>query len=146
MSSNPRSIDFDVVKEPWNKYELNDGTIIKTRIVLKKLVKEMLDKKQGKFGIDAQPVTVVLTSSEQNGPPDPKPHPPEELRQSIEKDDLRYTTLAEEWNEYIVDDGSRVRIKSTVMQISKTTKFDRNGDPIYLVDTNNLVEVKLPKL
>lgn len=58
---------------------------------------------------------------------------------------MRYNTLAEEWNEYVVDDGTRIRMKSTVSRVAKTSKFDKNGDPIYIVDTTVLAEIRPPK-
>ena len=32
-----RSIDFEIIKEPWNKYQISDGSILRTRTILKKV-------------------------------------------------------------------------------------------------------------
>ncbi len=55
----------------------------------------------------------------------------EELKSSIIEEDVKYNTLAEEWCEYIAEDGTRIRIKSTVTKVSRTNKTDKRGDPIY---------------
>ena len=39
-----------------------------------------------------------------------------------------------------------IRLKMTVSGISKTDKFDANGEPVYMVNNNFLIQVKLPKL
>ena len=46
---------------------------------------------------------------------------------------MRYSTLAEEWNEYIVDDGTKIRIKTTVTNVKKSDKFAQNGDLFILL-------------
>ena len=145
MSASSRPIDFDVVKEPWNKYELTDGTVVKTKVVLTKLGKTILEGNKANFQIDVQVVSVILVPTELRGTPDTHVYSPQELQASIEKAEMRYTTLAEEWNEYVVDDGTRIRVKSTVTRIAKTTKYDKNGELIYLVETNNLVQIKSPR-
>jgi hypothetical protein len=53
--------------------------------------------------------------------------------------------MAEEWNEYMLEDGTRVRIKSTLTKVSRTDKFNIKGEPIYLVEGSNMLEIKSPK-
>jgi len=59
---------------------------------------------------------------------------------------LGYNTLGEEWNEYILEDGTKIRIKTTVTKISRTDKYEKIGDPIYLVETNVMMQVTKPKI
>ena len=33
-------IDFVIANEPWNEYQLEDGTVIKFRVILKRIKKE----------------------------------------------------------------------------------------------------------
>jgi len=40
----------------------------------------------------------------------------------------------------------RDRIKTTVTKISRTDKYEKIGDPIYLVETNVLMQVTKPKI
>ena len=49
-----KSIDFDVLKEPWNKYELKDGSTLKTKFVLKKVLVKNLSESKASFGFDGQ--------------------------------------------------------------------------------------------
>jgi len=141
-----KPIDFDVVREPWQKYELNDNTIVKSKYVLTRLFKKA--KEDGKHGytIDGQTLTIIMVPSELKGTPDSTKYTPQQYKESVIQDEVRYTTISDEWYEYIVDDGTRIRLKMTIIGIQKTSKFDRNGDPVYLVNNSALLQVRLPKL
>lgn len=145
MSSAHRAVDFEILKEPWNKYEIADGSIVKTRFVLKKVEIQNLAENKSNFNIDGQNLSVVYTNPELKGTPTNLLYSPIEIKNSVVKDELRYNTLAEEWNEYLLDDGTRLRLKSTVTKVSRTSKYDKFGDPIYLVDSNAIMEIKRPK-
>lgn len=144
-SDDGKTIDFDVVRESWQKYELNDTSILKVKYVLTKLWKKIQDNKPN-YMIDGLTHTVMLIPPELKGPKDTRTYTKEELESSIVQDEARYNTISEEWYEYIVDDGTRIRLKMTVTRIAKTSKFDLNGEPIYLVDNNVLLQVRPPKL
>jgi hypothetical protein len=131
-----RELDFDIVKEPWNKYELSDGAILKTRIILQK-VKHIEQENRTGYGTDFTPLQVIFAPAERKGTPSNQTYTEQELASSIDQE-LRYNTTAEEWNEYVVDDGTRIRVEITVTRVSRTTKFDQYGDPIYLVETSGL--------
>ena len=80
------------------------------------------------------------------GQSDQKKYTPQEYQKSIIQEDIKYNTISDEWYEYIVDDGTRIRLKITVTGIHKTDKFDPNGERVYLVNHNALLQMKLPKL
>ena len=143
MTSQLRSPDFEVVREPWNKYELMDGSIIKSKFVLKK-IDSYVDNNKGKFNIDGENIVVVYADPSLKGSPDKRIYPPAELKKSVVKDDMRYSILFEEWNEYLMDDATRIRLKTTVTKVSRTDKHDKSGDPIYLVDNNAMMNIKKP--
>jgi hypothetical protein len=44
MSAKPL-LDSDVVRQPWNKYELADGSVLKLKVVLTKVRKRVVDQK-----------------------------------------------------------------------------------------------------
>lgn len=145
MSASHKTIDFEVLKEPWNKYEISDGSVLKTKFILKKIQVKELSEKKANFNIDSQNLTVIYPATELKGEPDNKAYSPVELKKAVKKEDLRYNISQEEWNEYLLDDATRIRVKTTVIRISRTSKFDKVGDPIYLVDTSAIVDIKRPK-
>jgi hypothetical protein len=61
----------------------------------------------------------------------------------VEKD-IRYDTLSEEWNEYIAEDGTKIRFKSTLARVHRTNKYDKHGDPIYLIELSGFGQITPP--
>lgn len=97
---------------------------------------------QGKqqVSIDGQPITIIYSVPETlRGEPPESVYSQEEIQQAT-KEEVRYTTLAEEWNEYVTEDGDRIRIKSTVVRIYRTQLKDKKGEPIYNVETSMIVQ------
>lgn len=139
-------LDFEVLREPWNKYNLRDGSNIKSRYVMTKVKKREPTSKEDEktaYGIEGQNITITYNVPEElEGPPSKQRYGPRELSRSIVEDDVGYSTLSEEWNEYIVEDGTRIRVKDTIVKVSRTNKTDKNGDPIYLVQHSTLVDVR----
>lgn len=53
---------------------------------------------------------------------------------------------AERWNEYILDDGTVLKIKLVLKKVLRTeSEFDNEGNPVYLVQTTNVLAVTAPK-
>ena len=141
MASKEKTIDFEVIDEPWNKYELNDQSTLKTRYILKTVLRSLVNGKNNYRG-DGIPITIIIVPSKLKGEPDKKNYSPKELQENIDKGDMKFRIVHEEWNEYLLDDGTTIRMKSTLTNISRTKKRDRNGDPIYNVQNNILIQVK----
>lgn len=64
---------------------------------------------------------------------------------SIEAEDMEFKTDREDWNEYQVEDGFVVRIKLVVSSILKTGERDPQGNPVYIVQSTNIVKVLPPE-
>lgn len=64
---------------------------------------------------------------------------------SIEAEDMEFKTGREDWNEYQVEDGFAVRIKLVVSSILKTGERDPQGNPVYIVQSTNIVKVLPPE-
>lgn len=142
-------IDFEVVREPWNRYQLEDGAILKVKLVLKLLQRKELIRADGSvekilgYGFETQPVVVIQSVPEGlKGPPSSEQYDPKQLESSIVQDDIGYTTLAEEWNEYLDEKGTKIKMKTTVSRVSKTSKFDRYGNPVYNVSSAAITDMR----
>ena len=144
--SSEREFDFDVLREPWNKYELEDGSYIKSKYVLTKFIKTEPDAQgKAKFGVEGQSLTVVYNAPlSLKGTPSSAKRSSEDIKSSIERE-LNYKTIQEEWNEYIIEDGTKIRIKDTIARVSRTKLKDARGDPIYYVEHSTLVQGTPPK-
>ena len=144
IMGNIRSIDFEIIKEPWNKYQISDNSILKTRTILKKIDRVMEGDKIS-FTMDAQTLTVIYADPTLKGTPNPKPVTNEEMMKSIDKPDMRYDTSSQEFNEYLLDDGTKIKIFSNVTAVSRTTLKDIHGDPVYRIQSANNIEIKPSK-
>ena len=136
-----RSIEFEIIKEPWNKYQLSDNSVLKTRTILKK-VERVTKGNKISFIIDAQTLTVIYADSSLKGEINKNPISMEQIKNSIEKPDMSYSTLSQEFNEYQLDDGTKIKIFTNVVQVSRTTLKDVKGDPVYNIVSNNNIEIK----
>lgn len=139
--ANIRSLGFEIIKEPWNKYQISDNSVLRTRTILKK-VERKIEGEKISFSMDAQTLTVVDADDTLKGPPSKKINTKEELMKSIEKEDMRYDTLSQEFNEYQLDDGTKIKIFTHVSKISRTNLKDAKGDPIYSVASSSTIEIK----
>ena len=136
-----RTINFEIIKEPWNKYQISDNSVLRTRTILKK-VERITEGEKISFTMDAQTLTVVDADETLRGTPSRKVNTKEELMKSIEKEDMRYDTLSQEFNEYQLDDGTKIKIFTHVSKIARTSLKDAKGDPIYSVASSSSIEIK----
>ena len=127
-------LDFAVSKEDWSRYDLSDSSILKIKLVVTKI-----RKKNSDYNLDVQNIIVVL--SNERGQPDSKVYTPSELQQAKVKD-ISYSIITQDWNEYVVDDGTNIKVQPIVTRVSKTSKFDFHGDPIYLVNVQGNVVIE----
>ena len=139
-------LDFEILREPWNKYSLKDGAYLKSRFILlkikRRLVPATVTEKKTEYGFEGQNLNVIYNvPAELKGPLSNQQYSVQQLSEA-KKDEIAYDTLSEEWNEYVLEDGTTMRIKSTVSAVSRTDKVDKNGDPIYFVTNSQILGVK----
>jgi hypothetical protein len=135
--------EFEAVKEDWNILELEDGSLIKTKFVLIGL-RIIEDEKGIEFDINSSNIVGVFTPPEKRGPPSDRDYSPKELRDSIINYDVSFKIQKEGSSEYKLQNGSKLIVKLVTSQISKTDKYDKRGNPIYLLQ-NTVVPKFIPK-
>ena len=139
-----RSIEFEIIKEPWNKYQLQDNSVLKTRTVLKD-IRRRTENNQIEYFIDAQILTVVRVSPDLKGSVNSKPILNDEVIKNIDLDDMRYDSMAQDSNEYLLDDGTKIKMHTNITSISRSKLRDSHGDPIYSIQSSNQILVKPSK-
>lgn len=132
MTEHKKYLDFEIVKELWNKYTLKDGSKLKTRVILESAWFIEKDQKKN-YSVNIKNMTVVMCDPSLQGMKNTTKHTPEQIQQSIEVEDARYDTISYEANEYLLDDGTRILIHSNITKISRTKLFNADGDRIYNV-------------
>ncbi len=161
-------VNFEIEKEGWNVYELEDGrhrVTLKMRVILTKIVRPKILKLEEPtvIGIpkDAQSprkvpkdefqlsfhniVVVSDCPAELMGTPT-QPVPPNELIQ-LATEEIESTPFSEMWNVYTIPDSDmKLKIKLVVSSVKKAKgQYDQFGYPLYLVQSANVVVPVPPK-
>lgn len=64
----------------------------------------------------------------------------------IEVEPIPYRSGAENWNEYLLEDRTVLKLKTVVTEIVRVVdKYDAEGNPVYLVKSTNVVSVDAPE-
>lgn len=59
---------------------------------------------------------------------------------------LGFRSTGEHWNEYLVDDGTVLRMKLVVTEVLRVQdQHDQAGNPVYLVQSTNVLAVDAPE-
>ncbi len=64
---------------------------------------------------------------------------------TVDATELSFRTSGENWNEYLVDDGTVVRIKLVVTDIARVDgEYDAEGNPAYVIKSANVTAISVP--
>jgi hypothetical protein len=58
---------------------------------------------------------------------------------------LSFQNARENWNEYLLDDGTVLRLKPVATEVFRVLDhYDPEGNPLYLIKTTNVTVVNAP--
>lgn len=137
-------LDFEVIEEHWNEYELEDNSRIKGRIIVKKIIGDPHDPQY--YAFELSPVMFSVYSPLVNrGETDNEPSPEEYNR--LSSYEVRISRADEKYNRYrILRNGRVVKIKLEVSEITRlTNRFDSHGLPFYLMSYGHSIIMNEPK-
>lgn len=121
-------VDFEIVKESWSDYELEDGSVIRCRPVLAFLI---LDEDRIGFRIASQFFTLspprLCDHSKARSPA-----PLEELQKCVEKANLKFSIMREGESVYKVA-GRQLELRIVAKRFDKTGLHDLDGQPQYII-------------
>ena len=61
---------------------------------------------------------------------------------AITAESVDFTPEREEWNVYHLADGNTIRLRTIVLNILKTDKVTDTGEPVYVVKSSTIVDVR----
>lgn len=62
--------------------------------------------------------------------------------QETDATEIGFRTHGEHWNEYLLDDGTVIRLKPVVTMITRVKGIvDEKGQPVYIVESTNVMSV-----
>ena len=134
-------LDFEILEEGWNTYELSDGVTIRARTILKKIFADPMNP--NKYGFDTLPTILSVSAplanrGEKNNAPDLEEY------KTLPSYETKINQNNEPFNIYrIMKNGQVVKLKLVVTKISRVVdRFDNYGLPIYLVNSGPMVHIE----
>jgi hypothetical protein len=65
--------------------------------------------------------------------------------QEFEGEVVPFRGDVEHWNEYLLDDGTVVRMKAVAMEMVRVDgQYDAEGNPLYIINSTNVTHVSAP--
>ena len=134
-------LDFEILEEGWNTYELSDGVTVKARTILKKIFVDPMNP--NKYGFDTLPIILsvfapLANRGEKNNAPNPEEY------KTLPSYEIKINQNNEPFNIYrIMKNGQVVKLKLVVTKISRVVdRFDKDGLPIYLVNSGPMIHME----
>ena len=56
-------------------------------------------------------------------------------------EEVDFDTVCEDWNEYKLKDGTTLKVKLVLVKAVRTDNYDQFGDPVYMVNSQNIVKI-----
>lgn len=138
MAEIEKELDFEIIKEPWTKYKLDDGTIFRLKNPILKAFKTTKVDNLGNPTYRVGGISLISVTVQ----PELKGTPSE--NQTIEPADIisemKLSTICEDWCEYQLSDGAIFRSKIIVIKISKSNKYNSDSEPIYTCNWQALTD------
>jgi len=138
-----RELDFKTIREEWMYVHLEDGAVIRFKSVLTRVFDTGQRDPVGEviYRIDSQNVVVARAPEELKGPPSELIPPIHEIAKKKKPTIVKIRAIVgDDWNEYELEDGSRIRIKTVVTKVLRLDEyFDAYGNPIYVIQSQMVV-------
>ncbi|MDF2957503.1 MAG: hypothetical protein OD814_001125 [Candidatus Alkanophagales archaeon MCA70_species_1] len=58
---------------------------------------------------------------------------------------LNFRVVREEWNEYELEDGTRLYVKLVLADVVRTNELSPIGEPVYRISSQNVVRTRVSK-
>ena len=145
--SKGEAIEFSVKSEPWLKYRLEDGNFLFGRLIITKIVKTV------EYDVSGQPVYAWISQNLFSTicQKHLKGIPSTPLPSSTDPKDFSVTPIDferigdEQWSVYEVSDGTVLRLKLELTNVIRTDKYTFDGDPYYIMNSQTVSTMKVPK-
>ena len=124
-------------------YNIDNGTILKVYTLVNSLHPDPKNLKS--VAVDSQDIILTFTPQSQRGEPSTTALTQKQLVEGILEEDVNVEPLRENFSTHSVSDGSTLSIKTIVGQVSKTKYFNREGVPIYIVNSSIVPKIKKTK-
>jgi hypothetical protein len=64
---------------------------------------------------------------------------------TVEGESVEFDPVREEWSTYTCQDGTTLRLRSVVTEIIRLDEYNPQGDPIYMINSQNILRADIPE-
>jgi len=145
MSTFPHDVEFEIVKEGWNEYKLSDGARLRTKLTLGKVITSpgVPPEKALEYNFNTQMMVVAYCPQDMKGTPSGRVLTPQDIQNSV-VEDLDFEQIKTTVNEYLLQNGVRIKLRLMLTRVGKTNHFNVDGTPLYAVNNQVVPEIKVP--
>ena len=66
--------------------------------------------------------------------------------QQVDAETVEATQAGERWNEYLLDDGTILKVKVVVTNVYRVEgQYDAEGNPLYIIQSTNVLSTNAPQ-
>ncbi|MBA3749576.1 MAG: hypothetical protein H0X03_01515 [Nitrosopumilus sp.] len=141
-----KNVEFETVREIWNKYELENGTIIKSRFYISQVIEIIRDGNISyEFKMENQTSLQHSISNTITNPPLSKTPVSIDPTKDLDKE-MNFQTLFNKSQIYELENQTFLFIYEKVNHMWSTKKLDSQGNVVYYLDFENKINIFKPNI
>jgi len=134
-------MDFSVIDEDYSRYQLGDGTLLKVKVVVKKIFRSPQTTPQGYptgVGFDSEnAVAAIVPQRLKREPSRERLDPTRDVGEEV-----KFAPEEERWQSYMARDGFKILVKPIVTKVIKYPKYNDYGEPIYSASIQTIINIE----
>ena len=136
-----QDVDFVVLNEDYSRFRVEDGTTIKAKVVVRKIITSIVKSPEGlpkNFGIESLDAVSAMIPPKSRKTPSKTPWDPN----TDKGKDMDFEDEDVKTQSYMTDNGFKVTVKPVVTKILRYSKYNNFGEPIYKVSVQAITNIK----
>ena len=136
-------VDLNIVELNFNKYSVEDGTILRVLDIPTKVLRltEFDAKGYPQYVFQGRYTVSALVPAKLRGKPSKEPF----NQKKDVTEQLDFSSIVEPWNTFELADGTRLKTRLIIYDVFRSKKKNNFGEPIYVVNGNTSVNTKVPE-
>lgn len=127
-----QELDFVVLGEDFSRYLVHDGTLIKAKVVVRKILANSQKTPEGYpagLAIDSINAVSAIVPPALRGPPSNQP-----VNFQVDKgQEMKFEEQDVKTQEYMTTNGFKITVKPILTKVFRYQKYNTYGEPIYNV-------------
>ena len=135
-----QEVDFLVLSEDYSRFLLHDGTILKAKIVLRKIFFTPLKTPEGyptNTAFDSVNIVVSFVPQSLKRPPSNEPFNPQQDKGT----EIKFEEQETKSQEYMTTNGFKISVRPVLTKVFKYDKYNQLGEPLYNVTLQAITNI-----